>query len=90
MSVGNPWIWESRIGHDCFAQIGENAREAREHVRGASREENTHTNNKQKTNSWYGEVLKSGQQRLETADDDQLVPLLENAEQESVGDLCED
>jgi hypothetical protein len=90
MSVGNSGTHQSRIRQNYFVQICEDAREAREHIRGASSEENTNMTNKQKTNSRTGSALKSGKQELETADDDHLVSLLKNAERESPDDLCED
>jgi shikimate kinase len=36
-----------------------------------------------------GSLQKSNEQGTEIADDDQLVPLIENAERESVGDIFE-
>jgi hypothetical protein len=90
MSVGNLGTHQSRIRQNCFIQMCENAREARERIRGASSEENTNMNNKQITSSGTGSVLKRGKQELETADDDHLVPLLKNAERKSVDDLCKD
>jgi hypothetical protein len=41
-------------------------------------------------NERSGHVPKSGEQDLDTTEDDQQIALLKDAEMESVGDLCQD
>jgi hypothetical protein len=41
-------------------------------------------------NGRQGTVTKSGEQDLDTTEDDQLIALLNDAEMESVGDRCQD
>jgi hypothetical protein len=71
-----------------LVQLCENAWEAQDHDRVLSRES-------KKYKEWIingrrGPVTKSGGQNLDTTEDDQLIALLNDAEMESVGDLCQD
>jgi hypothetical protein len=73
---------------DCLVQLRENAREAQDHDRAPSRESKKHKESI--GNGGPGPVTKSGEQDLDTTEDDQLIALLNDAEMESVGDLCQD
>jgi hypothetical protein len=67
-------------------QLCENAREEQDYDRALSRESKKHKESI--INGRPGPVTKSGEQDLNTTDDDQLIALVNDSEMESVGDLC--
>jgi hypothetical protein len=70
-----------------LVQLCENVRVVHDHVRTRSRE--LKKNKESIINGRQGTVTKSGEQCVDTTEDDQLIAPLNDAEMESVVDFCE-